>query len=145
MAQACPLVFRQVDATVVRIGSSSVMFIVVLFLISMQVGLLYLLSVDFLIRLYGKKSYSPVYLFSVGIKSLLRLETKMEDAGAKRLAAQLGLFFLLVLIAAYHLHLDILLYTAAVVFLSCASMELLFGYCVGCKVYFVIKKITSGF
>lgn len=144
MAQVCPLTFRQVDATVVRIGSFFVMFTVALFLSTLQVGLLYLLSVDFLIRLYGKKSYSPVYLFSIGIKSLLRLETKMEDAGAKRLAAQFGLLFLLVLIAAYHLHLDMVLYTAGAVFLSCASMELLFGYCIGCKVYFVMKKITSG-
>ncbi len=145
MAQACPLTFKQVDATVVRIGSFFVMFTVVFFLSTLQVGLLYLLSVDFLIRLYGKKNYSPVYLFSIGIKSLFRLETKMEDAGAKRLAAQFGLFFLLVLIAAYHLHLDMFLYTAAAVFLSCASLELLFGYCIGCKVYFVIKKITAGF
>ena len=145
MTQACPLIFRQIDATVVRIGSSFVILTIALFLMTSQVGLLYLLSADFLIRLYGDKAYSPVYVLSVMVKSLFKMRTKMEDAGAKRLAAQFGLLFLLLLITGHHLHLDLFLYMTAVLFLLCASMELLFGYCVGCKVYVVIKKITSGF
>lgn len=145
MSQACPLVFRQIDATVVRIGSLFVILTVLLFLFSSQIGLLYFLSIDFLIRLYGRKTYSPVYQLSVGTKALFRMQKKMADAGAKRLAAQFGLFFVLLLIAVYHLHFIPLLYIIAGVFLSCASMELLFGYCVGCKVYFIIKKIYPAF
>ena len=129
----------------VRIGSLSVIITVVIFLLSAQVGLLYFLSIDFLIRLYGRKSYSPVYQLSVGVKSLFGMQTKMADAGAKRLAAQFGLFFVLLLIAVYHLHVAPVLYIVAGVFLACASMELLFGYCVGCKVYFIIKKIYPEF
>ena len=145
MAQVCPLLFRQIDATVVRNGSVFVIITVILFLLTAQVALLYLLSVDFLIRLYGHKPYSPIYQLSVGVKHLFKMKTKMADAGAKRLAAQFGLFFVLLLIASYHLHLFIFMSAVALVFLLCASMELLFSYCVGCKVYYLIKKIYPKF
>jgi len=140
MVQACPLLFRQIDATVVRIGSFFVMSLVLLFLASAQVGLLYLLSLDFVIRLYGEKRFSPVYQLSVGVQGIFGLRPLMADAGAKRLATQFGLLFLVSMIASHHLQLDALTVVVAVTFLSCVSLELLFGYCVGCKVYMVIKK-----
>ncbi|MGE4471554.1 MAG: DUF4395 family protein [Sulfuricurvum sp.] len=29
----------------------------------------------------------------------------------------------------------------AAIFLVCASLELLFGYCVACKIYYIAKKL----
>ncbi len=145
MSQTCPLIFRQIDGTIARISSSYVLFLVCLFFLTSQVFFLYFVSVDFLMRLYGLKEYSLIHQLSIATKKLLSLKTEMTDAGAKRLAAGFGLFFMLLLIAEFHLKLDLLLVVTFIIFLICSSLEVLFSYCIGCKVYFIIKKIYPGF
>lgn len=145
MAQACPLLFRQIDGTVVRINAVSVTLLVLLFLATSQSLWLYLLGGDFIVRLYGSKSYSPVNRLSLRVQKALRLQPRMTDAGAKRLAAQFGLLFTLLLIAGHHLGLGAFVAALATIFLLCLALELLFNYCVGCKIYFIIKKLYPGF
>lgn len=144
MTSACPLLFRQIDATIVRISSFFVLLMLMAYLATSSVELLYLLSIDFLIRIYGDRRYSLITRLSMTMQKVLRLDPKMEDAGAKRLAAQLGLLFVLVLIAAYHLHLDITTAIVATSFILCVSMELFLGYCVGCKLYVVMRRLIEG-
>jgi hypothetical protein len=141
MSQACPLLFRQIDGTVVRINAFSVSALVVLFLCTSQTIWLYLLGADFLIRLYGSKSFSPVNRLSMCIKQLLRLETKMTDAGAKRLAAHFGVAFVILLLISTYMQLETMTYALGALFLLCAFLELFFDYCVGCKIYHLLKKI----
>jgi hypothetical protein len=141
MSQACPLLFRQIDGTVARINAFSVIVLVSLFLYTSQTIWLYLLGADFLIRLYGSKSFSPVNRLSMSIKQLLRLQTKMTDAGAKRLAAHFGVAFVILLLISTYMQLDALKYAMGALFLLCASLELFFDYCVGCKIYYLLKKI----
>ncbi len=145
MAQACPLLFRQIDGTVVRINAVSVTLLVLLFVATSQSFWLYLLGGDFIVRLYGSKSYSPVNRLSLWVQKVLRLQPRMTDAGAKRLAAQFGLLFTLLLIAGHHLGLSAFVAALVSVFLLCLGLELLFNYCVGCKIYFIIKKLYPGF
>jgi hypothetical protein len=145
MSQACPLLFRQIDGTVARINAFSVIVLVSLSLYTSQTIWLYLLGADFLIRLYGLKSFSPVNRLSMWIKQLFGLETKMTDAGAKRLAAHFGVAFVILLLISTYMQLDALKYALGALFLLCASLELLFDYCVGCKIYFLLKKIYPRF
>lgn len=145
MSKACPLIFRQIDGTVARISAVLVSFFVVMFLLTSQVMFLYFISIDFLMRLYGWKEYSLIQQLSLFTQKLLSLKTEMTDAGAKRLAAGFGLFFMLLLIAEYHLKLDTIILFTAGTFLVCSFLEIVFSYCIGCKVYFIIKKIYPAF
>jgi len=141
MAQQCPLIFRQVDATVVRINTLFVMSAVVGFLISQSVIILLLLSADFLLRLYGYKHISPVHNLSLLIQQKFSFPSKMEDAGAKRLAAFFGVGFTIAMVLFYFIKLHWAVEAIAAVYLSCAALELLFGYCIACKIYYIAKKI----
>jgi len=141
MAQQCPLIFRQVDATVTRINTFFVMGSIVAFLLTQSVMILILLIIDFMLRLYGYKPYSPIQNLSLMIQHKLSLPVKMEDAGAKRLAAQFGVGFTIALVITSLLDADVAVAIIAGIFLSCAALELFFGYCIACKMYYIIKKI----
>lgn len=144
MSQACPLIYRQVDATVSRINAFWVLAMLMLFLGTSQNVWLYLLGADFLIRLYGPKSYSPFYRLSSGVKQLLKLPSRMTDAGAKRLAAHFGVLFIVLLLITAHMGLKELELMLGIIFLFCAALELLFDYCIGCKIYYLFQKIRMG-
>ena len=141
MAQQCPLIFRQVDATVTRINTLFVAGSIVAFLLTHSIMVLIFLIGDFMLRLYGFKSYSPFQNLSLLIQQKLSLPVKMEDAGAKRLAAQFGVGFTIALVLTSLLHADVAVAIIAGIFLSCAALELFFGYCVACQIYYITKKI----
>lgn len=141
MSQQCPLLFRQVDATVTRINTLFVVIGIVGFLVSQNVVILVALIIDFILRLYGFKQWSPITNASLFIKKQFKLPTKMEDAGAKRLAAIFGVGFVIAILVASLVGADIVVNAIAVVFLTCAGLELLFGYCIACKIYHISKKL----
>ncbi len=145
MTQACPLSFKQIDGTIARLSALSVSILYVLFLFNAEVLFLYLLAADFLIRLYGDKKMSLVFQVSKGIQKTFKLEPVMVDSGAKRVAAFFGLAFVLLTALFHHLHLENAVYLLAAIFLTCTSLEFFFSYCIGCKVYFIYKKLFPRF
>ncbi len=142
MAQSCPLAFRQIDGTIARFNALSVFLLLSLFVFSTNSLILLFLGIDFMIRLYGQKNLSPIFQLSKGLKKLFGVRSEMVDAGAKRLAAHFGLFFVLLSLAASLADLHVLMYSAVAVFLFCLSLELLFGYCIGCKIYFIYRRFV---
>jgi len=140
MAQSCPLAFRQIDGTIARLNALSVFLLLTLFVVTTQPVILVLLGADFMIRLYANKSFSPIFQLSKVLKKLFKLPSEMVDAGAKRLAAHFGLFFVALSLAASLAGMTTLMYVAVGVFLFCLSLELLFAYCIGCKIYFIYRK-----
>jgi len=140
MAQSCPLAFRQIDGSIARLNALSVFLLLSLFVFDTNPLILLFLGVDFTIRLYGNKSLSPVFQVSKVIKKLFSLRSEMVDAGAKRLAAHFGLFFVLLSLGTNLAGLSLLMSSVVGVFLFCLSLELLFGYCIGCKIYFIYRR-----
>lgn len=141
MSQQCPLLFRQVDATVTRINTFFVFFGIIGFLVSGKMMILVFLIVDFLLRLYGLKQYSPITIASLYLQKKFSLPTKMEDAGAKRLAAIFGVGFVIAMLVAAWGDLDVVVSIIAGIYLVCAGLELLFGFCIACQIYHIAKKI----
>ena len=140
MAQSCPLAFRQIDGTIARLNALSVFLLLLLFVFLPHPLILLFLGIDFMIRLYGSKSFSPIFRVSSALKKLFGLASEMTDAGAKRLAAHFGLFFVFAALAFNLAGLTVMTYLTVAVFLFCLSLELLFAYCIGCKIYFVYRK-----
>jgi len=118
MSQSCPISLFKVDAKIAN---------------------------DFFVRLFVDKKYSLVYHLSKVIKKVLRLKTEMVDGGAKRMATYFGFVFVLLLVIQAWLHLSVFLYLTAAILLTCTTLEILFNYCVGCKIYYLIKKIYPDF
>jgi len=144
MSASCPLTFKLIDGNIARIGSFFVIAFVVTYLVTAMNIFLYILALDFFIRLYLNKEFSIIYQLSKAIKKILKIKTSMTDSGAKRLAAQFGLLFSVILIIEAHLELTVALNITSLVLLICASMEFMFDYCIGCKIYYVIKKHYPG-
>jgi hypothetical protein len=141
MTQQCPLIFRQVDATVTRINTLFVMVGIIAFLATQSSVILIALIIDFALRLYGYKYLSPINISSLWIQKKLALPSKMEDAGAKRLAAFFGVGFTIGLFVCSLIGADIAGAFIAGIFLFCAGLELVFGFCIACKIYTIAKKI----
>ncbi len=142
MAQSCPLAFRQIDGTVARLNALSVFLLLLLFLFIPNPLILLFLGLDFMIRLYGNKNFSPIFRVSKLLKKIFGFKSEMVDAGAKRLAAHFGLFFVFVSLVANLAGMTVLMYSAVGIFMFCLSLELLFGYCIGCKIYFIYRRFV---
>ena len=142
MSQSCPLAFRQIDGTIARLNALSVFVLLSLFLVTKSPFILLFLGADFMVRLYGNKNYSLVFQLSKVIKRLVGLQSEMVDAGAKRLAAHFGLFFVALSLASALAGFEVLMQVTVGVFLFCLSLELLFAYCIGCKIYFIYRKFV---
>lgn len=141
MSQQCPLLFRQVDATVTRINTLFVMIGIIGFLLSHNFIILAILIIDFMLRLYGYKHLSPIQNISLFIQNRFNLSSKMEDAGAKRLAAFFGVGFIIAIGIASWLGFTLAVNVIAAIYLICATLDLFFGYCIACKIYHISKKL----
>lgn len=145
MSYTCPMTFENIDSSISRINSLFVSILVIVYLITLNVFIVYILFVDFSIKLFIDKKYSPLSQLSKFVKNRLKLKTIMIDGGSKRLAAYFGLLFVGLLIITHYLDNHLLSLTIAIIFLSCSLLDLIFNYCLGCKIYYIIKKVYPNF
>ncbi|MCD6190196.1 MAG: DUF4395 domain-containing protein [Sulfurimonas sp.] len=145
MPNSCPLNFERVDSNVSRLSALFVASLVILYLFSSNVYILIFLALDFIIKLFLNKEFSPISMLSKQIKSLFRMKEKFADGGAKRLAGMFGLLFVFLLIIAHFLNAPFISLVVAAIFLSCSLLDLFFSYCIGCKIYFIIKRVYPAF
>jgi len=145
MSYTCPMTFENIDSKISRINSFYVSLLVVLYLLSSNIFLLYFLFIDFGMKLFVAKKISPLFLVSKFTKNTLKLESSMVDGGAKRLAAYFGLLFVFLLIVTHYFDTQFLSLVIAGIFISCSLLDLIFNYCLGCKIYYIIKKIYPNF
>lgn len=145
MPNSCPLNFERVDSNVSRLSALFVASLVILYLFSSNVYILIFLALDFIIKLFLNKEFSPISMLSKQIKSLFRMKEKFADGGAKRLAGMFGLLFIFLLIIAHFLNAPFISLVVAAIFLSCSLLDLFFSYCIGCKIYFIIKRVYPAF
>jgi len=145
MSNSCPLNFERVDSNVSRLSSLFVASLVILYLFTSNIYILIFLAVDFVIKLFVNKELSPIAMLSHTIKVTFRFKDKFTDGGAKRLAGMFGLLFVLLLILTHFLNVWAGSLVVAGIFLSCSLFDVFFNYCIGCKVYFIIKRIYPSF
>jgi len=141
----CPLSFTKIDTNVARLNTFLASSFVVAYLFYDFVMILFFLVYDFSVKLFAHKKYSLLYISARGLKKLLHLKPALADAGAKRLANYFALLFMILLASAHYLQNAPLVVTLASIYLACAFLDIVFNYCIGCKVYYVIKKIYPPF
>lgn len=145
MSNSCPLNFERVDSNVSRLSSLFVASLVILYLATSNIYILMFLALDFIVKLFLNKSLSPITMLSHSIKGVFRIKEKFTDGGAKRLAGMFGLSFVFLLIVTHFLNAWFGSLAVAAIFLSCSLFDVFFNYCIGCKVYFIIKRIYPSF
>lgn len=145
MSYTCPLNFELVDSNASRLASLSVASLVIAYLLTNNEYILYFLIVDFIVKLYIDKKYSLLGWLALKLRSLFKMEEKFADGGAKRLAAIFGFVFVILLLITHFVCLDIMTYIVAAIFLSCSLLDVFFNFCLGCRVYFIVKKIYPSF
>ena len=145
MSAVCPLNFERVDANVTRFSALFVAALVGLYLYTTNVFILYFLTFDFVMKLFLNRGISPISMLAEFLKGVFKIKNHLVDGGAKRLAGLFGLFFVLLLIITHYLDLWAASLVVAVIFLSCSLLDVFFGFCIACKIYFIIKKIYPNF
>ncbi len=113
------------------------------YLFSGQIAFIYVLGIDLVIRLFVNKGLSPINQLSRLIKRVIHAKTHNTDAGAKRLAAFFALGFSWSIIALHTFGLIDEAKALSSLFVLFSSLEVIFNFCVGCKIYFIYKRITS--
>jgi len=145
MSNACPLSFTKVDSNVSRFSAFCVAILVMTYLYTLNVYILLFLFIDFVLKLFLNPGISPIMMLAEFLKSTFNVKDKYVDGGAKKLAGYFGLFFVSSLIVTHFFDVWLLSLGIALLFLACSFLDVFFNYCIGCKIYFIIKKIYPNF
>ena len=100
-----------------------------------------LLAIDFFLRVVDLGRYSPFNVLSGWIVRALAIGDRPVDRAPKQFAAQLGFLFstLLLTVAVFSLPQTGYIFAAILVLFS--FLESALGFCAGCYVYTLIRKI----
>ncbi len=145
MSYSCPLNFKPVDSNTSRISALLVASLVITYLITLHEFILIFLIMDFSVKLFMRKELSVIYNIALPVRNLFKIQEKLTDGGAKRLAAMFGLIFVVSLFLTHVLNLATLSLIVAGIFLTCSLLDVFLDYCLGCKIFFIIKKIYPSF
>jgi len=143
MTESCPISPELVDDRTTRIGAG---LIILLTLASLGLGQTWpplLLAVDFGLRSRGWTAWSPVAQAARVLRSAAGLQPRPTNAGPKRFAAGVGATFTLGIALASHFRQPSLVLALATTLLLCAALEAGLGFCVGCKVYSLLRATFS--
>lgn len=135
MIQSCPISQKRVDTHIVRAISAIASLTALLFLLTDQSFLLFLLFFDYSMRLIRVEKFSPFYQISTFVVKTLKLQPHKSDEAPKRFALILGWSITLFMVLFYFFSLPSLVYILVVILLFCATLEALFDFCIGCKMY----------
>ncbi|QNN54041.1 DUF4395 domain-containing protein [Nocardioides mesophilus] len=89
----------------------------------------------------GRTPYG--WLFRTFVRPRLAAPTELEDAAPPRFAQSVGLGFAVVALAGYLLGADLLGAIATGAALAAAFLNAAFGFCLGCEVYLLLKRLTG--
>lgn len=130
----CPISTERVNKSVVRITGFLVASTVILYAVTGNILFMVYLIADFTIRGFSSLKYSPYSYLAQKISKVLNLQVKTTDKAPKLFAARVGLIFSLTTVGLYFLSPTAAL-VVAFILMTCALLESLFDFCVGCVVY----------
>jgi hypothetical protein len=144
MQRACPVAKETVDERSARLCALLALLPLGLSLILASPWPTLLLAVDFALRGFGARWASPVARVAQAIAAMLGWEPRRVNAGPKAFAAKLGCGFSLAVGLALLFGEGHLGGALAVPFAACAILEGALGYCVGCRIYSLWRRLRPG-
>ncbi len=142
MADTCPIAGFGVNKSVVRTSAFLTLGAVLIFLFTPVKWIILILTVDFFLRSFLKGKYSPIRAASIIINKALAIKPNVVNAGPTIFAAKIGFTCCLLMSLAYVFGFMLCGYIIGGIIALCAALEAFLGYCVGCKLYSLMKKMT---
>ncbi len=135
----CPISDRRCDSYCERIEAFFYTILALLFALKCSYLFIGVLMAEFIFKIATKNESSLFRPLTMLIKNLLSLKPKTEDVAPKLFAKWLGLIFSIKLTVVYLMQWHEAAYVMVGLFVTLALLEALFGYCVGCRIYSLIK------
>lgn len=150
MAFSCPMSHRRVDSRMARTVSFQVAIFITLFLYTHSFSLAVIVLFDFFMRLMRKETFSPFSKIGKIILDTFKIEPKFCDELPKRFALYLGTItiFLIVFFYLTDIYFDfgmLITYMLSILLIFLTLLEALLGFCVGCKIYYILQLIKGVF
>lgn len=137
---SCPVSFKIVDQNIIRIVASLVSALGVLFIFNPNLIILALLLYDFFVRVLGYEKISPLYNLAKLLSKLFGVKKDKIDAGPKEFALKIGFLFALLCMVAFLFNQTFTAVLIMTILTVCALLEALFNYCIGCKIYILLRR-----
>ena len=142
MELMCPVSFKQVNENAVRITAALAAVSILLFLFTSWKWIILIVMVDFFIRGFLNPCYSLFGNISKNIVQVLKISPIMVDAAPKIFAAKIGFLFCCVLTVSWLFNIPGLSLIAGLIFTACAALEAGFKFCIACRIYPLVQRIS---
>jgi Domain of unknown function (DUF4395) len=139
----CPVDYVTINENKARLTAFFVLTLAVIFLFTQLWIIPAFLVIDFFIRVNNWGKYSLLGILSVAIIKQVDIKNKPTDRAPKRFAAGVGLVFSTAILVFLLLNLAVVSIALAIVIVVFAFLESIVGFCAGCYVYTILKKMSS--
>ncbi len=144
MVKACPVSIEKVDKYLLKSYAGIVIIFLGLFLWGMRIPFIFI-AVDFLIRVVAGLKYSPTCFVLRSLFGILHVRPSLINAGPKKFAAVVGLFFSIAISVSFILGHGRLADGLAVFFLIALLLEVFANYCLACKIQSLFLSLMKRF
>jgi len=141
MEKYCPIITETVDTKLIKMNALFVLVFLVLSLILQMPELIYIVSIDFMIRVFFGVKNSPVCKVIKSSLKIMNVKQYKVNAGPKKLASKFGLVFSLLILLFQLLNYPLIAISITVLFIILTSLEVFFSYCLVCTIYPYLNKI----
>ena len=138
--KACPVSLEMIDKHLIKMYSSIVLAVLIFTLLTPYKFALYAISVDFFIRVFVGIKYSPLCKLLTYTLQITAIKPILVDSGRKKIAAQVGLLFSIIISTCCFLHFHVLEQIFIGLFITAILLDLLFDYCLACKMQSLYNK-----
>lgn len=139
----CPVDFQKVDEHKIRFTALWILLLTILFVLTEWRIIPVFLVIDFVTRALGWGQYSLLNKLSAGAIFLLKLSIKPIDQAPKIFAAKIGAFVSVLLLISAVANVPTLTIIISYILIFCAFLESILGFCVGCYVYTIYRKVIK--
>ena len=141
MVEYCPIVNERVDTKLIRINAFFVLSALLFFFFTPLKWLIYIVAIDFVIRVFFGVKHSPVCKIIRKSLDIISVEQHKVNAGPKKVAAKFGLAFSILIIISELLGWQILSSGITIFFILATALEVFFSFCLVCKIYPYLNKV----
>ncbi len=141
MEKYCPITTDMVDVKLIKANATFVLVMLVLSLALQIPFLVYIVSLDFAIRVFFGIKNSPVCRILIKSMSIMNVKQHKVNAGPKKLAAKFGLVFSLLILIFNLFELPMAAMAVTCLFILLTGLEVFFSYCLVCSLYPYLNRI----
>ena len=133
--QSCPISTDKVNSSLTKVYSIFTFSVITIFLFSPFKEIIFISTVDFIIRIFFGIKYSPICTFiKFGLK-VSNVPVHMVNAGPKKFAAKVGMLFTVLISVGVVFNFPMLSVISAGIAFVAIGAEVFFDYCLACTIH----------